>query len=248
MKKTIRYAMLALCVACMLVLAACGSSSAPSSSSSAASGSQTSSSSEATAQSTPEASAQAFLDAIQSGDADAIASVYWGRTLDLPQDAVSAICPAIENGAPIDISDEFKSQLSELIGSKLQSFEYTLGDVAVTGKKATVKANLKTYDFGDAIEEVVEEVMDEAFESSGNMSELDIQKLAVKELQEAFADVDKDYQKTVNIKLVRDGDTWKVRRLSKQPRLADALLGGIYSTAKDITQKMQDVSGVSSLA
>ncbi len=112
---------------------------------------------------------------------------------------------------------------------------------SISGEFATVKAEISNTDMRPIILDVFENHVWASFENSSlGENALTAEELSEKALQnfiELFAQRESDIRKTeVNIILSKNNDSWKI---NMGETLQDAILGGMLSTNKEITESIE---------
>ena len=117
---------------------------------------------------------------------------------------------------------------------KVQDFDYEVKDEKVDGKKATVKVEIKTYDFGAAYKTTYDTVVADA--KSGKITATTDVKDYVYNLmfQNLNSVKDKSYKKTVTINCTKnDKGEWTTDINSNVDSL-DAMMGGMFTAIKSV--------------
>ena len=117
---------------------------------------------------------------------------------------------------------------------KVQDFDYEVKDEKVDGKKATVKVEIKTYDFGAAYKTTYDTVVADA--KSGKITATTDVKDYVYNLmfQNLNSVKDKSYKKTVTINCTKnDKGEWTTDINSNIDSL-DAMMGGMFTAIKSV--------------
>ena len=117
---------------------------------------------------------------------------------------------------------------------KVQDFDYEVKDEKVDGKKATVKVEIKTYDFGAAYKTTYDTVVSDA--KSGKITATTDVKDYVYNLmfQNLNSVKDKSYKKTVTINCTKnDKGEWRTD-INSNVDFLDAMMGGMFTAIKSV--------------
>ena len=117
---------------------------------------------------------------------------------------------------------------------KVQDFDYEVKDEKVDGKKATVKVEIKTYDFGAAYKTTYDTVVSDA--KSGKITATTDVKDYVYNLmfQNLNSVKDKSYKKTVTINCTKhDKGEWTTD-INSNVDFLDAMMGGMFTAIKSV--------------
>ena len=128
----------------------------------------------------------------------------------------------------LDMADLFESSEADALIDMMADFEYEIINEEVDGDNAEVDVKIKTYPFGDALEEVMPTIFMAAL-AGGSEDAM------VKSMIKAFTDLnEKSYSKTVTIHCTKNGDGWKTDINEENLDLLNALSGGIYDAVENI--------------
>lgn len=192
------------CLACLL-LSACGTTMSPTD------------------------TTKAFLDAMKASDTEKISQYYSGDASAFGTDSLEQELGSSSSAG--NLSEEDKQNL-KTISEKIMDFDYSVGNEKIDGDSATVDVTLKTYDFGtaltDAVNNVYTSVLSEAFNGKTPSSE----KIASKVYKEFAKQIGKHKEKsettTVTMKLAKEDGSWKVSEVDED--FLDALTGKMISS------------------
>ena len=117
---------------------------------------------------------------------------------------------------------------------KVQDFDYEVKDEKVDGKKATVKVEIKTYDFGAAYKTTYDTVVSDA--KSGKITETTDVKDYVYNLmfQNLNSVKDKSYKKTVTINCTKNDKGEWTTDINSNVDFLDAMMGGMFTAIKSV--------------
>ena len=117
---------------------------------------------------------------------------------------------------------------------KVQDFDYEVKDEKVDGKKATVKVEIKTYDFGAAYKTTYDTVVADA--KSGKITATtDIQDYVYNLMFQNLNSVkDKSYKKTVTINCTKNDKGEWTTDINSNVDFLDAMMGGMFTAIKSV--------------
>ena len=117
---------------------------------------------------------------------------------------------------------------------KVQDFDYEVKDVKVDGKKATVKVEIKTYDFGAAYKTTYDTVVADA--KSGKITATtDIKDYVYNLMFQNLNSVkDKSYKKTVTINCTKNDKGEWTTDINNNVDFLDAMMGGMFTAIKSV--------------
>ena len=117
---------------------------------------------------------------------------------------------------------------------KVQDFDYEVKDEKVDGKKATVKVEIKTYDFGAAYKTTYDTVVADA--KSGKITATTDVKDYVYNLmfQNLNSVKDKSYKKTVTINCTKNDKGEWTTDINNNVDFLDAMMGGLFTAIKSV--------------
>lgn len=117
---------------------------------------------------------------------------------------------------------------------KVQDFDYEVKDEKVDGKKATVKVEIKTYDFGAAYKTTYDTVVADA--KSGKITATTDIKDYVSNLmfQNLNSVKDKSYKKTVTINCTKNDKGEWTTDINSNVDFLDAMMGGMFTAIKSV--------------
>lgn len=117
---------------------------------------------------------------------------------------------------------------------KVQDFDYEVKDEKVDGKKATVKVEIKTYDFGAAYKTTYDTVVSDA--KSGKITATTDVKVYVYNLmfQNLNSVKDKSYKKTVTINCTKNDKGEWTTDINSNVDFLDAMMGGMFTAIKSV--------------
>ena len=117
---------------------------------------------------------------------------------------------------------------------KVQDFDYEVKDEKVDGKKATVKVEIKTYDFGAAYKTTYDNVVSDA--KSGKITATTDVKDYVYNLmfQNLNSVKDKSYKKTVTINCTKNDKGEWTTDINSNVDFLDAMMGGMFTAIKSV--------------
>lgn len=115
---------------------------------------------------------------------------------------------------------------------KVQDFDYEVKDEKVDGKKATVKVEIKTYDFGAAYKTTYDTVVADA--KSGKITATtDIKDYVYNLMFQNLNSVkDKSYKKTVTINCTKNDKGEWTTDINSNVDFLDAMMGGMFTAIK----------------
>ena len=117
---------------------------------------------------------------------------------------------------------------------KVQDFDYEVKDEKVDGKKATVKVEIKTYDFGASYKTTYDTVVSDA--KSGKITATTDVKDYVYNLmfQNLNSVKDKSYKKTVTINCTKNDKGEWTTDINSNVDFLDAMMGGMFTAIKSV--------------
>lgn len=117
---------------------------------------------------------------------------------------------------------------------KVQDFDYEVKDEKVDGKKATVKVEIKTYDFGAAYKTTYDTVVADA--KSGKITaSTDIKDYVYNLMFQNLNSVkDKSYKKTVTINCTKNDKGEWTTDINSNVDFLDAMMGGMFTAIKSV--------------
>ena len=117
---------------------------------------------------------------------------------------------------------------------KVQDFDYEVKDEKVDGKKATVKVEIKTYDFGAAYKTTYDTVVADA--KSGKITATtDIKDYVYNLMFQNLNSVkDKSYKKTVTINCTKNDKGEWTTDINSNVDFLDATMGGMFTAIKSV--------------
>ena len=117
---------------------------------------------------------------------------------------------------------------------KVRDFDYEVKDEKVDGKKATVKVEIKTYDFGAAYKTTYDTVVSDA--KSGKITATtDVKDYAYNLMFQNLNSVkDKSYKKTVTINCTKNDKGEWTTDINSNVDFLDAMMGGMFTAIKSV--------------
>ena len=117
---------------------------------------------------------------------------------------------------------------------KVQDFDYEVKDEKIDGKKATVKVEIKTYDFGAAYKTTYDTVVADA--KSGKITATtDIKDYVYNLMFQNLNSVkDKSYKKTVTINCTKNDKGEWTTDINNNVDFLDAMMGGMFTAIKSV--------------
>ncbi|WP_455047502.1 hypothetical protein [Mogibacterium diversum] len=117
---------------------------------------------------------------------------------------------------------------------KVQDFDYEVKDEKIDGKKATVKVEIKTYDFGAAYKTTYDTVVADA--KSGKITATtDIKDYVYNLMFQNLNSVkDKSYKKTVTINCTKNDKGEWTTDINSNVDFLDAMMGGMFTAIKSV--------------
>ena len=117
---------------------------------------------------------------------------------------------------------------------KVQDFDYEVKDEKVDGKKATVKVEIKTYDFGAAYKTTYDTVVSDA--KSGKITtSTDVKDYVYNLMFQNLNSVkDKSYKKTVTINCTKNDKGEWTTDINNNVDFLDAMMGGMFTAIKSV--------------
>ena len=117
---------------------------------------------------------------------------------------------------------------------KVQDFDYEVKDEKIDGKKATVKVEIKTYDFGAAYKTTYDTVVADA--KSGKITATtDIKEYVYNLMFQNLNSVkDKSYKKTVTINCTKNDKGEWTTDINSNVDFLDAMMGGMFTAIKSV--------------
>ena len=117
---------------------------------------------------------------------------------------------------------------------KVQDFDYEVKDEKVSGKKATVKVEIKTYDFGAAYKTTYDTVVSDA--KSGKITtSTDVKDYVYNLMFQNLNSVkDKSYKKTVTINCTKNDKGEWTTDINNNVDFLDAMMGGMFTAIKSV--------------
>ena len=117
---------------------------------------------------------------------------------------------------------------------KVQDFDYEVKDEKVDGKKATVKVEIKTYDFGAAYKTTYDTVVSDA--KSGKITaSTDIKDYVYNLMFQNLNSIkDKSYKKTVTINCTKNDKGEWTTDINNNVDFLDAMMGGMFTAIKSV--------------
>lgn len=117
---------------------------------------------------------------------------------------------------------------------KVQDFDYEVKDEKVDGKKATVKVEIKTYDFGAAYKTTYDTVVSDA--KSGKITtSTDVKDYVYNLMFQNLNNVkDKSYKKTVTINCTKNDKGEWTTDINNNVDFLDAMMGGMFTAIKSV--------------
>ena len=117
---------------------------------------------------------------------------------------------------------------------KVQDFDYEVKDEKVDGKKATVKVEIKTYDFGAAYKTTYDTVVSDA--KSGKITtSTDVKDYVYNLMFQNLNSVkDKSYKKTVTINCTKNDKGEWTTDINSNVDFLDAMMGGMFTAIKSV--------------
>lgn len=140
----------------------------------------------------------------------------------------------------LDNMADFKNQIETIsptvataLFDKLSSFTYTIDDVIFDENddtKATVLVTMNYYDVGSRFDEALLSYIASNFEMTYDGSkEQEIIENAEKNILPLLEDAQQVSARSIPITLTREGDTWKINKMSDNPLLLNILTGNILN-------------------
>lgn len=165
---------------------------------------------------TPSQTVDSFLQAMKAQDTESMAKYYAGDASDLAGSWLNESVGTDIDGSR-DLTDDEKAVMQKFAG-KLCDFDYQLGDEKIDGDTATVNVSVTTYDFGEAVDNALNDYLEEAITQAFSGKELSTSK-SNKIFYKAFDKqldklADKSVQTDAQLSLTKGDDgSWKVNDL-----------------------------------
>ena len=174
---------------------------------------------------TPTGVTTEFLNALKADDSERVNKVYAGDNMDMNSSLAL-------NEADID---GFEKELAESILKKILDFDFEVSNEKIDGDKATVDVKITQYNMKTVFTKFMEDFMGKAMEMAmSGSSEDEIMKETVTIFNSSLDEAKKDYEKTVKLDLIKDGDSWKVDKIKDDSEFMNALTGGLLEWMKDM--------------
>lgn len=178
----------------------------------------------------PTSIAEDFLTATKAQDVESIKAVYLGDAEDLNpiQD---------DEEEPTEDEDE-NNPLTQAVEEKMWAFDYVVSNEKIDGNTATVDVEITTYDLGTAttagLGDYVSQGIGMAFAGA---TDEQMENLLYTSLANQYNEVtEKNYNKTVQLKLEQTDDGWKVSEFDDDEPIVDAMNGGMASAFNNFTE------------
>ena len=180
-----------------------------------------------------------FLNAVKANDAATMAKYYDGEPDENEFDLENMI------GEGADFSPAMRNTLTNL-SKKILDFDFKVTNEKIDGDKATVDVEVKTYNFGKFLTDVMGDYVGTAFSmalSGGQgVTAEQFEAELVKVMDEKLGNLkDKSFTTTVPISLKKTADGWKVQELDDN--FVNAVMGGLMSTLSDIFGNLGALGG-----
>lgn len=118
---------------------------------------------------------------------------------------------------------------------KVQDFDYEVKDEKVDGKKATVKVEIKTYDFGAAYKTTYDTVVSDAKSGKITATTADVKDYVYNLMFQNLNSVkDKSYKKTVTINCTKNDKGEWTTDINSNVDFLDAMMGGMFTAIKSV--------------
>lgn len=174
-----------------------------------------------------------FMKAIKEKDADALKTVYADGAIDLMKEA--------KQSDSSGVNDELAKIYNKELEEKLFDFDYDVSNEKVDEDKATVDVKIKTYGFGKAYVDLMEEYIEQLYKlAMDGKTDDEINKEAAEMLSAKLKDMKKDYEKTVTLPLSKKDDKWVVDSIKTNIDFYDVLTGGMLDSLKSLGNSFDD--------
>ncbi len=180
---------------------------------------------------TPTETVEGFLTALKAGDTEKMNEYYELEDTSHLTDLFST-----------DSNEEavLGGKLMKILKEKAFDFDYSISNEQVDDDMATVDVTITTYEFGEALSEVLNEYVETAIT-------LYDQGASEKDLDEAFDKIgvekfdklnEKTYSETITLDLLNENGYWEVCELDSDSQFMNALTGGIQKVTKKLEEEM----------
>lgn len=149
----------------------------------------------------------------------------------------------------LDNMSNFRNQIEEIspsvankLFSKMADFSYTINEVTINpdnSTKANVAVTIKAYDLGKSFESTVLDYLktDITMTFDGATSD-EILKQAEEVIVKDIESSEQTFVSDVTISLTKEGDTWKLDKISDNPDLLNVLSGNIINTISKLSDSL----------
>lgn len=149
----------------------------------------------------------------------------------------------------LDNMANFRNQIEEIspsvankLFSKMADFSYTVKEVTINPDdptKANVAVTIKAHDLGKAFESTVLDYLktDITMTFDGATSD-DVIKKAEEVIVKDIESSEQTFVSDVTVSLTKEGDTWKLDKISDNPDLLNALSGNIIDTINQLSASL----------
>ena len=112
--------------------------------------------------------------------------------------------------------------------TKIQDFDYKIGEENIDGDTATVKVNITTYNLGQTMKDFYIDMVKQAL-TNGDASNISQEEITKQFIDKINGLDEKTYSKEVTINCTKGNDGWKSDCMDND-ELEDAMLGGLNTT------------------
>lgn len=205
--------------------------------------------------------AQQFLDGVKANDTEALQASYsgdadifgtWEGSIvsadsgdETAGDGSTTGDEAATDDSTLASDDQATAEIRSAVDNdlvpKLREFDYELSNEQIDGDTATVDVKITTYAAGDAFSSFMSDYISQAFTLAlSGASEDQITELASSIFSSKIKTMEKSYTDTVTLNLTKVDGSWKVDALDNYGEIADALVGGLITTAQSIESAYGD--------
>lgn len=183
---------------------------------------------------TPSQTADSFLQAMKAQDTESIAKYYAGDASDLAGSWLNESVGSDIDGSK-DLTESEKAVMQKF-ADKLCDFDYQLGDEKIDGDNATVDVTVSTYDFGEAVDNALNDYLEKALTqafSGKELSTAESNKIFYKAFDKQLDKLtDKSVQTDAQLSLAKGDDgSWKVSELDS---------GAVNALTGQLVDKVQE--------
>lgn len=184
----------------------------------------------------PKEVADSFMTALQKNDTKTIKTVYAGESIDLEL--------AFEDESEDDSSSGgYSSTLEKIVGNKLSDFDYKLSDEKIDGDKASVKVEVTTYAFGDALEGFYQDYRDKVLKQVlAGASDKKIGEMSQGLLKKRLKAMKKNYTGTFTLHLTKKSDGWVIDKFKDDGDFYNVMTGGTIDALNKIEEMFNNTS------